>query len=52
MGNIQIAITRIIAGIWPASFYRLTVNGPTMGGSEINKLWPSCHDFFYFNSNL
>ncbi len=28
-----IKLTRIIAGIWPASFYRTAVNGPTMGGN-------------------
>lgn len=28
--SIQIVPTRIISGIWPASFYRLTVNKSTM----------------------
>ena len=35
MRNIQIATTHINAGIWPASFYRLTVNKLTMSGNEI-----------------
>lgn len=52
MRNILIAHTRIIAGIWTASFYRLTVNKPTMSGNEIKELWRLCHDFFYFSSKI
>ena len=52
MRNIQIATTRIIAGIWPASFYQLTVNKLTMGGDEIFGLWHFCHNLFYFNSTF
>lgn len=52
MRNIQIAKTRIIAGIWPASFYQLTVNKLTMGGDEILGLWHFCHDRFYFDSTF
>jgi len=50
--TIQIATTRIIAGIWPASFYQLTVNKLTMGGDEIVGLWHFCHNLFYFNSTF
>lgn len=52
MRNIQIATTRIIAGIWPASFYQLTVNKLTMGGDEILGLWHYCHNLFYFDSTF